>query len=55
MKDFKLHGDFNVGFKRVDANMGNRVLVFYPVNKKVNPTEIPAYENPEKALEGVKN
>jgi len=54
MSDFKLHGDFNVGFKRIDASMGNRVMVFYPVNKSVNPTEMHAYEKPEDYAIGLK-
>ena len=54
MSNLTLSGQYKVGFKRIKGEHGNTVLCFYPVSNKEIETTIPAYENPEKYIKGLK-
>lgn len=48
MASFKVHGPFRPGFKRFTAEeFGNDCMLFYPVNKSVNPTPFCPYRDIE--------
>ena len=52
MAKLKIAGKYTVGFNRMKMGLGNSVLVFYPVNDSEVTQTIPAYEYPDKILEG---
>ena len=46
MSSFKLHGPFRPGVKRFNADeFGNDCMLFYPVNKSVNPIPFNPYRD----------
>jgi len=52
--NYKLHGDYQVGFKRFKAEEGNDCLVFYPVNKGTRQVPCTPFKNVEKYIKGNK-
>ena len=55
MKNLKLHGDYPVGFKRIQSDQGNQLFVFYPTNKDSVETLISPFAEPEKSIQGMKD
>jgi len=54
MGNYKLHGDYGVGFKKWKAASGNDCFVFYPVNKNERQEPVVPYNNIDKVIEGNK-
>lgn len=52
--NYKLHGNYQVGFKRFKAEKGNDCLVFYPVDMGVRQVPCTPFINPAKYIKGCK-
>jgi hypothetical protein len=53
MSDMTLGGKYKVGFKRMKADLGNPVMIFYPCDTSCESTSVNAYENIEMLLKGL--
>ena len=51
MKSFQTHGPFRPGFKRfVSAEFGNDCMLFYPVNRSIDPVAFSPYRDINETL-----
>jgi len=50
----KLHGNYQVGFKRFKSRGGNDCLLFYPVDVGTKQVPVTPYKDIEKVIKGSK-
>jgi hypothetical protein len=50
--NYKLWGDFGVGFKKYETKQGNDCLIFYPCSKSEKCVPVSPYKNVEKYIQG---
>ena len=54
MSNFKLHGNYQVGFKRWVASEGNQCLIFYPAEVGAKIVPVTPYKDVAKYIKGCK-
>jgi len=54
MGNYKLHGNYGVGFKRYKSGDGNDCLVFYPCPKDRRTVPVTPYSDATKYMQGLK-
>jgi len=54
MGNYKLHGNYGVGFKRYKSEDGNDCLVFYPCQKDHKTVPVTPYRDATKYMQGLR-